>query len=238
MRWTGTRVAAVRNEENTMATPRSDDEIQRDVLEELRWDARVAPNEIGVVVKNGVVTLMGPTDSFFKKWAAESAAQRVRGVNAIANELEVQLPSEAIRTDDQLAVASAFALDSDTLLAPLELKVTVSDGWVTITGESDWNYQREEAGRVVHRLWGVKGVTNLVSVRKRPTTTELKQRIEEALKRSAELDAKQIEVELDGSKAILKGVVRSWAEREEAERTAWTAPGITQVEDRLQVMHA
>lgn len=221
-----------------VTTDRSDEEIQWDALAELKWDARVAPNEIGVAVKNGVVTLMGHVDSYFKKWAAEDAAHRVRGVKAVANDIELKLPSTSERTDDEIAAAVANALESDVLLSPLQLQVTVSDGYVTLRGEVDWNYQKKEAERVVHRLWGVKGVTNLITVRARPTPEELKQRIEEALKRSAEIDAKQIQVESRGSKAILKGTVRSWAERDEVERTAWTAPGITEVENQLQVSYA
>lgn len=217
---------------------KSDEQIQKDVLAELKWDTRVMPNEIGVSVKDRVVTLTGHVDSFYKKWAAEQAAHRVRGVRAVANELEVKLPSTSERTDEEIAAAAAHAIDSDALLDSKNLHVTVSKGWVTLSGEVEWNFQKEDAERVVRRLWGVKGVTNLITVKTRPTPIELKDKIEKALIRDAELDAKKIEVDVQGSKAILKGTVRSWAEREEAERTAWAAPGITQVEDQIQVSYS
>jgi len=218
-----------------MFESKTDEEIQKDVLAELKWDARVAPNEIGITVKNGVVTLTGHVDSFYKKWAAEQAAHRVRGVMAVASDLELRLPSTSERTDDEIAAAAVQAIESDALLAGNKLQVTVSQGWITVSGEVEWNFQKEDAERRLHRLWGVKGVTNLITVKVRPTPAELKDKIEKALVRSAQLDAKQIQVDVQGSKAILKGTVRSWAEREEAERTAWAAPGITQVEDQLQV---
>lgn len=221
-----------------MANEKTDEEIQRDVLAELKWDARVLPNEIGVAVKGGVVTLTGHVDSFYKKWAAEDAAHRVRGVRAVANDLEVDLPSTSERTDDQIAAAAATALEADALLGPRHLQITVSDGWITVKGEVEWCFERDDAERLLRRLWGVKGVTNLITVKARPTPTELKDKIEQALHRLAELDARCIDVEIEGSKAILKGTVRSWAERDEAERTVWTAPGITQVEDELQVAYA
>ena len=218
-----------------MFESKTDEEIQKDVLAELKWDARVAPNEIGITVKNGVVTLTGHVDSFYKKWAAEQAAHRVRGVMAVASDLELRLPSTSERTDDEIAATAVQAIESDALLAGNKLQVTVSQGWITVSGEVEWNFQKEDAERRLHRLWGVKGVTNLITVKVRPTPAELKDKIEKALVRSAQLDAKQIQVDVQGSKATLKGTVRSWSEREEAERTAWAAPGITQVEDQLQV---
>jgi osmotically-inducible protein OsmY len=214
----------------------NDEHTQQQVLAELKWDARVMPNEIGVVVKDGVVTLMGHVDSFYKKWAAEESARRVRGVKAIANEIEVRLPSSSERSDDQIAATAATALDSDILL-PKTLKVGVADGWVTIEGEVEWQYQKLEAERLVRPLWGVKGVSNLLAVRSHTTPSELKEKIEHALRRRAEIDAHRIEVEVRETTAILKGTVRSWAERDEAERTAWTAPGITQVVDHIQVSY-
>jgi osmotically-inducible protein OsmY len=213
----------------------TDEQIQRDVLAELKWDARVLPNEIGVSVKNGVVLLTGHIDSFYKKWAAEESARRVRGVTAVANDLEVKLPSSSERTDEDIARATAQAIAADTLLGSNNLQVTVSDGWVTVRGEVDWNFQKEDAERLLRRLWGVKGVTNLITIKSQPTAAELKTKIEKALVRSAEIDAQRISVEVQGSRAILKGRVRSWSERDEAERIAWTAPGVIQVEDHIEV---
>ncbi len=219
-----------------MNDDRTDDQIQQDVLEELRWDARVAPNEIAVRVKHGIVTLYGNVDLYYKKSAAEQAALRVRGVAAVANELRLELPVTSERSDDQIAAAAAQAIAFDAMLPAKDLKITVSDGWVTLGGEVEWNFQKEDAERLVHRLWGVMGVTNAITVRAKPTPDELKAKIEQALVRSAELDAKKITVEVEGSKAVLTGTVRSWAEREEAERTAWVAPGITYVDDQIQVL--
>jgi osmotically-inducible protein OsmY len=216
---------------------RSDEELQRDVLAELKWDARVEPNEIGVVVKDGIVTLTGSIDSLFKRWAAEEAARRVRGVKAIVNEIEVKLPESAERTDEDIARAAAHAIETNAMLPADKIQITVSNGWVTLRGEVEWQFQREDAEREVRNLWGVKGVTNLLTVRTRPTPEELKEKIERALVRSAETDAKRIEVEVEGSKVILRGTVRSWAEREEAERIAWLAPGVTEVDNQITLAY-
>jgi osmotically-inducible protein OsmY len=210
---------------------RTDAQIQSDVLAELKWDARVLPNEIGVTVNDGVVTLTGQVDFYTKKWAAEEAARRVRGVKAVANDIEVRLGSE--RTDTDIAEAAVRALEWDAFLPINQIQVTVSKGWVTLKGAVEWQYQKQDAERVVRRLAGVKGVTNLITVKPRVTPTDLKNKIEQALVRSAELDARRITVDVDGSKVILRGTVRSWAEREEAERQAWLAPGVTAVDNRI-----
>jgi osmotically-inducible protein OsmY len=220
----------------TVGTSTSDEQIQRDVLAELKWDARVTPNEIGVAVKNGIVTLTGWVDSYSKKWAAEEAAHRVRGVKAVANDIEVRLSGTDERTDADIAAATVRALEWDALVPIDKVDVTVSKGWVALKGEVGWQYQKQDAERVVRRLTGVKGVTNLIVVKPRVTPSELKQKIEQALIRSAETDAQRIAVEVQGSKVILKGTVRSWAEREEAERTAWSAPGVTSVENRITLL--
>ena len=217
----------------TPTTTRNDEQIQKDVLAELKWDARVAPNEIGVAVKDGIVTLTGMVDSFAKKWAAEEAAHRVRGVKALANDIKVKLPASSERTDDDIARAVVHGLEWDAFIPIDRLDVTVSQGWVTLKGDVEWQYQKQDAERVVRRIQGVKGVSNLITVKPRVLPTELKQKIEEALIRSAKTDAQRIVVETQGSKVILKGTVRSWAEREEAEQVAWNAPGVTEVDSRI-----
>jgi osmotically-inducible protein OsmY len=222
----------------TATMTRTDEQIQLDVIEELKWDARVHPNEIGVAVKDGVVTLTGWVDNYTKKWAAEEAAHRVHGVKAVANDIEVRLPSSTARTDADIAAAATRALEWDAFVPIEKLDVTVSEGWITLRGEVEWQYQKQDAERVVRRLSGVRGVTNLITVRPRvkPSPQEVKRKIEDALVRSAETDAERITVEAQGDKVILKGTVRSWAERQEAERVAWSAPGVIAVENRITVM--
>jgi osmotically-inducible protein OsmY len=216
---------------------RTDTQIQADVLAELKWEPRVSPNEIGVMVKDGVVTLTGTVDSYAKRWAAEDAAHRVRGVKAVANDIEVRLSGADERTDKDIAAAAVRALEWDAFVPIDRLDVTVANGWVTIKGEVDWQFQKQDIERVVRRLQGVKGVSNLVTVKTRPTPAELKTKIEEALVRTAKSDAARITVTVDGSKVILNGTVRSWAEKEEAERQAWAAQGVTAVDNRITIAY-
>ena len=212
---------------------KTDSELRRDVERELEWDPSIDARNIGVAAKNGVVTLTGYVSSYSDKWRAERIAKRVAGVSAIANEIEVKLSTE--RTDPDIAEAARAALKADSRLPADRIKVIVERGWVTIEGTVDYYYQKSAAESDVRYLTGVKGVTNALVVTPKVSPTDIRMKIEEALKRSAQLDANRISVETEGSKVILSGTVRSWAEREEAEMAAWAAPGVTQVENKIKV---
>lgn len=213
---------------------RSDEQIQNDVLFELKWDPRIHPNEVGVAVKGGMVTLMGTVDSYTKHCAAEEAARRVRSVKAVVNEIEVKLPVTEERSDEDIAANAIQALEWDAAVPSDKIRVTVAKAWVTLEGEVEWQYQKEDAEKVVRRLIGVRGVINSLNVKPRVAPLEIQKRIEQAFRRAAS-DIKRISVEVEGSKVVLKGTVRSFAEKEEAERAAWSAQGITAVDSQIAV---
>ena len=215
---------------------RTDNDIQRDVLEELRWDPQVEPKDVGVEVDNGIVTLTGTVESFAMRWAAERAAHRVLGVKAVANDIKVKLPFEKERDDTDIARAAVSALEWDTEVPHERIKVTVSNGVVKLEGDVDWRFQKDAAERDVRSLVGVKGVTNNIVVAAHGVSPEkVKSEIEKALLRSAELDAERIEVRAVDGKVILSGSVRSWVEREEAEDAAWATEGVSDVENHIEV---
>ena len=214
---------------------RSDSEIEKNVKAELEWDPDLDATDIAVSVKNGVVTLTGFVKSYTDRYEAETAAKRVAGVVAVANDIEVRMPSVDERPDPDIAREAAAAIKSQLPISSENIKIIVKNGWVTLEGEVEWQYQRQTAENVVRRIKGVKGVSNTIVLKPRAEPTEVKRKIQEALGRSAEVDANRIEVEARGGEVILKGTVRSWIEREEAERAAWAAPGVTKVEDRILV---
>src|SRR6202045_4970796 len=208
-------------------TMRSDSDIKRDVEDELRWDPDVDSTDIAVTVKNGVVTLAGFVKSYSDKYEAEAAAKRVAGVVGLANDIEVRLPGVDQRPDPEIAREAADAIRSQLPISSEHIKVIVKSGWVTLEGAVEWQYQRQTAESAVRRVRGVKGITNSITVKPHIEPSEIKRQIQDAFRRSAEIDANRITVESRGSEVILKGTVRSWIERQEAERAAWAAPGVT-----------
>lgn len=215
---------------------KTDMQLQRDVIEELAWQPNVREAEIGVAVRNGVVTLSGFVESYAQKYAAARAAERVHGVRAVADDLSVKLPKSFMRSDTDIAHAAVSALKWDVEVPDSRIQVLVDDGWVSLDGAVDWQFQRTAAEKAVRYLTGVKGVINRITVQQpKVSAYEVNQRIEEALKRSAATEADRITVEAKNGKVTLRGTVRSWAEREDAERAAWAAPGVSEVDDEIAV---
>jgi len=214
----------------------TDRELQEHVQKALDWEPSVDAADIGVSVDGGVVTLRGDVKTYSEKGAAERVALRVYGVKAVANDVNVRLGDGLKRTDTDVAQAAVSALRWNTMVPGDKIAAAVTDGWVTLTGHVSWEYQRVAAARAVRDLTGVRGVTNLVTVEPHASSVDVKSKIEAALKRSAEVDARRINVAITDSKVILSGNVHSWFERDEARRAAWSAPGVKEVEDRIAVV--
>lgn len=214
----------------------TDHDLKRNVENALDFDPSLDASDIGVSVDEAVVTLRGNVASYAEKVGAERVSLRVYGVKAVANDLTVRLGTGFERTDTEVAQAVVSALRWNTMIPADRATATVANGWVTLNGTLDWQYQKDAAARAVRDLMGVKGVTNNIVVKPRVKTVDVRAKIEDAFRRSAEIDARRINVTATDGKVILSGNVRSWAERQEAERAAWAAPGVTQVDDRLAVV--
>jgi osmotically-inducible protein OsmY len=214
----------------------TDKDLKEHVQNALDWEPSVDASDIGVAVDEGVVTLRGNVGSYSEKVKAERVALRVYGTKAVANDLTVHLPTMFERTDTEIAQTALVALKWSTSVPADRVVITVSDGWLTLSGTVEWQYQKDAAARAIRDLTGVKAVSNNIVVQPRVKTGDVRDKIEAAFRRSAEVDARRISVTTTDGKVILSGNVRSWAEREAAERAAWAAPGVTQVQDRLAVV--
>ena len=213
----------------------NDDKLKADVLEELAWDPTVDATHVGVSVNKGIVTLMGHVGTFPQKYAAELAVRRVRGVRAIAQEIEVHLPEHKKHADDEIAERALKILAWDAEVPSDRVQVKVERGYVTLTGEVDWNHEKVEIERLIRKLSGVTGLRNAIAVKPRVSPSDVRQRIRQALERDAAVEASAISVATVGSKVVLTGIAHGYAERDAIERAAWSAPGVTGVEDHITV---
>jgi len=216
-------------------TRKTDTDLQRDVAAELQWDPTVREKEIAVAVKDGVVTLGGFVDDYAQKLAAERAAKRIQGVRAISEQLAVKLSDGAVRTDTDLAHRVVDALRWDVEVPDTKVRAKVERGWVSLDGEVAWQYERDAAERAIRYLTGVKGVSNLITVTPKVQERDVERKIREALHRHADQEAAKVSVAATGRTVILEGRVDTWSERTEVERAAWSAPGVSFVDDRLTV---
>jgi osmotically-inducible protein OsmY len=213
----------------------SDSSLRQNILDELEFEPSIDANDIGVAVEDGIVTLSGHVQNYSQKQAAERIVARVKGVRGIAEELEVRYPGGSGVADDEIARRVLDTLKWSTRVPDGKVQVTVQKGWVTLTGSLDWNYQKVGAANAIEDLKGVTGVTNKITIKPQVTSVDVRRRIEEALKRSAEVEAGDIKIDVAADKVTLKGRVKTWSERWLVEDTAWATPGVTHVSDELIV---
>jgi len=216
---------------------KSDTQLQQDVLAELKWEQSINAAEIGVEVKDGIVTLAGHVNTFAEKWDAERATQRVAGVKALAVEMDVKLEGMSNRTDADIARSAENVLQWTTYLAKDTVKIKVEKGWVTLTGEVEWQYQRQAAAAAVRYLMGVIGVSDQITIKTKTSAPVVKSDIEAALKRQAQRDSHEISVSVHGTDVTLTGKVHSWSERELARNAAWGSPGVRSVIDNTTLSY-
>jgi len=214
---------------------KTDTQLRDDVQAELSWDPAFKASDIGVIVKDGVVTLTGHVSSHAEKYAAERAVQRVHGVKAVAVEMTVKLPFGNERTDADIAMAAERALEWNVLVPDGKIRPVVEKGWLTLQGEVEWGYQRSAAEGAVRDLMGVTGVSNLVKVTPKLSPADVEKKIHDALSRQADREARRLSVSVDGSQVTLRGVVHSWAERDAVQGAAWATPGVSVVVNDLLV---
>ncbi len=214
---------------------KTDEQLKDDVIMELEWDPAIHATQVGVAVKNGVVTLTGHLDTFAEKFAVEKAVARVQGVQALAVEMDVKLEPGHLRSDSEIAFAVESALKWHAQVPADRIQVMVEKGWVTLKGEVDWDYQRQNAGKAIRALTGVVGLSNAISLKSAVVPSNLHLRIREALKRHAEREARDIAVDVQGSVVTLRGRVDSLAERSAVHGSVWSAPGISSVINELKV---
>jgi len=214
---------------------KTDVEIQKDVMDELKWELLQNANEIGVAVKNGIVTLSGTVDSYYKKLQAERAAKKVMGVKAVAQEIAVQQIERGKRTDAEIASAVINALAWHSSIPEEKIKVKVEKGWVTLEGEVEWDFQRNYSRTAVENLQGVVGISNNIRIAPKLKSADIKNKIFAAFHGSATLDSDSINISTEGGKVVLTGKVRSFVEKKDAEKAAYLAPGVTEIENKLVI---